>query len=339
MLRARRADAQAIAEAAACLARGELVAFPTETVYGLGADAENPQAVAQVYRVKGRPGDHPLIVHVPDVARASWWGEWSARAQRLADAFWPGPLTLILRRCEQAPGFACGAQASIGLRVPSHPVARALLEAFAALGGRGVAAPSANRFGRVSPTTATHVIDDLGAEAPMVLDGGPCAVGLESTIVDLTRDRAVLLRPGAIERTRIEAVLGEALLAADANAPRAPGTLDAHYAPRSPIELVPGAALRARILALQARDRRVAAWSRSAAGKCADVHMTMPRRARAAARALYDTVRRLDGSGCDRILVERVPASEPWRAVADRLQRAATGAVIDPGEDHPRGAS
>lgn len=331
----RRADAGAIAEAAARLARGELVAFPTETVYGLGADAANERAVAEIYRLKGRPADHPLIVHVPDAAGAAWWGRWSARAQRLADAFWPGPLTLILPRCDEAPGYACGGQASIGLRVPAHPVARALLAAFAAAGGRGVAAPSANRFGRVSPTTAAHVIDDLGADAPMVLDGGPCRVGVESTIVDLTRDRPVLLRPGGIDSARLEAVLGEPLLARDAQAPRASGTLDAHYAPATPIELVSRAGLQAGIERLHARGRRVAAWSRSPAGAAADVHVPMPLRAGAAARALYDTLRALDRCGCDRILIERVPVGVAWRAVADRLERAAAGAAIDPIEDPP----
>lgn len=326
----RGADARAIAEAAARLVRGELVAFPTETVYGLGADAANERAVAAIYRLKGRPADHPLIVHVPDAARAAWWGCWSARAQRLADAFWPGPLTLVLARRRDAPGHACAGQASIGLRAPAHPVARALLAAFAAAGGRGIAAPSANRFGRVSPTTAAHVIEDLGADAPMVLDGGPCRVGVESTIVDLTRDRPVLLRPGGIDSARLESVLGETLLARDAGAPRASGTLDAHYAPTTPVELVTRSGLRAGIARLHACGVRVAAWTRSADGAAADVHLPMPRRAVTAARTLYGTLRALDRCGCDRILIERVPAGVAWRAVADRLERAAAQ-FSDPG--------
>ncbi len=321
----RPADAQAIEEAARRLAAGELVAFPTETVYGLGADAASERAIAAVYRTKGRPPDHPLIVHVPGAAQAAWWAHWDARAQRLADAFWPGPLTLILRRRDGAPGFACGGQASIGLRAPAHPVARALLAAFAALGGHGVAAPSANRFGRVSPTRASHVLDDLGADAPLVLDGGPCEVGVESTIVELTLERPVLLRPGGIGAARLEQVLGEPLLAPDAGAPRAPGTLDAHYAPSTPIELVGSDELGARIAQLRARGGRVASWTRSASGRDADVALAMPPDPQLAARRLYEALRALDRAGCSCIVVERVPAAPEWAAVADRLARAAAG--------------
>lgn len=321
----RPADAQAIDEAARRLADGELVAFPTETVYGLGADAASERAVAAVYRLKGRPADHPLIVHVLDAAQAAWWAHWPTRAQRLAEAFWPGPLTLILPRREAAPAFACGGQASIGLRAPSHPVARALLAAFAARGGHGVAAPSANRFGRVSPTRAGHVIDDLGDDAPLVLDGGPCEVGVESTIVDLTRDRPVLLRPGGITTAQLEAVLGERVLARDAAAPRASGTLDAHYAPVTPIELVDRGEIDVRIAQLHARGERVALWARAGAGAAADVSLAMPADPELAARSLYDALRALDRSHCRRIVVERVPDDGAWHAVADRLRRAATG--------------
>ena len=321
----RPADAQAIDEAARRLADGELVAFPTETVYGLGADAASERAVAAVYRLKGRPADHPLIVHVLDVAQAAWWAHWPTRAQRLAEAFWPGPLTLILARRDAAPAFACGGQASIGLRAPSHPVARALLAAFAARGGHGIAAPSANRFGRVSPTRAGHVIDDLGDDAPLVLDGGPCEVGVESTIVDLTRDRPVLLRPGGITTAQLEAVLGERVLARDAAAPRASGTLDAHYSPVTPIELVDSGEIDSRIAHLHARGERVALWARAGAGATADVALAMPEDPERVARSLYDALRALDRSHCRRILVERVPDDGAWQAVADRLRRAATG--------------
>lgn len=329
----RAADAQAIDEAARRLAGGELVVFPTETVYGLGADAANPAAVAAVYRLKGRPADHPLIVHVLDAAQAAWWAQWPARAQRLADACWPGPLTLILPRRRDAPGHACGGLASIGLRAPSHPVARALLAAFTARGGHGVAAPSANRFGRVSPTRAEHVIDDLGAQAPMVLDGGPCEVGLESTIVDLTRERPVLLRPGGIGVVRLESVLGEPVGERDAGAPRAPGTLEAHYAPSTPIELVDSGEIDARIAQLQALGERVASWARPPAGAGADVGLAMPADPGFAAHALYDSLRRLDRSRCQRILIERVPDADAWRAVADRLRRAAAGSTVGPQDD------
>ncbi|GMV02210.1 MAG: threonylcarbamoyl-AMP synthase [Burkholderiaceae bacterium] len=319
------ADAQAIEEAARRLAGAALVAFPTETVYGLGADAASGRAVAEVYRLKGRPADHPLIVHVLDATQAAWWAHWPARAQRLADAFWPGPLTLILARRDGAPAFACGGQTSIGLRAPSHPVARALLAAFAAHGGHGVAAPSANRFGRLSPTRAAHVIDDLGDEAPMVLDGGPCDVGVESTIVDLTREQPVLLRPGAITLAQLEATLGEPVLAPDAQAPRASGTLEAHYAPATPVELVGCDEIDRCIARMHQRGERVALWARSGAGARADARLVMPAEPAAAARALYDALRALDGSGCRRILVERVPDHVAWFAVADRLRRAAAG--------------
>ncbi len=317
------ADAAAIEDAAAALARGELVVLPTETVYGLAADAANADAIARVYRLKGRPADHPLIVHVLDAAQASWWSAWSPRAQRLADAFWPGPLTLIVPRRESAPAFACGTEKTIALRAPSHPVARAVVAAFARIGGHGIAAPSANRFGRVSPTRAAHVLDDLGDEAPIVLDGGACEVGLESTIVDLSRDRAVLLRPGAIGIAELESVLGESVFERDAQAPRASGTLEAHYAPVTPVELADADGIDVRIAYAHARGERVAAWVRAAVGADADERLVMPADAAVAGRQLYDTLRRLDATRCDRILVERVPDTPDWRAVADRLQRSA----------------
>ncbi len=184
---------QNIDRAARLLIEGELVAFATETVYGLGADAAQGEAVAKVYALKGRPPDHPLIVHVSDLEQARTWAQFDERALRLAGAFWPGPLTMILPRRADAPAWACGGQSSIGLRCPSHPVAQALLARFVALGGSGVAAPSANRFGKVSPTTAQHVLDDLGANAPLILDGGACEVGVESSIVDLARARSSLV--------------------------------------------------------------------------------------------------------------------------------------------------
>ncbi len=343
----RAADARAIEEAARRLAAGELVAFPTETVYGLGADAASERAIAAVYRLKGRPPGHPLIVHVLDAVQAEWWAHWPRAAQRLADAFWPGPLTMILQRRGDAPGFACGGQASIGLRAPSHPVARALLAAFAARGGHGVAAPSANRFGRVSPTCAAHVIDDLGAEAPMVLDGGPCTVGVESTIIDLTRERPALLRPGGMGVAQLEAVLGAPLAPPDAQSARAPGTLAAHYAPVTPIELVDAIELPVRIAHARARGERVASWTRGgpsgrdadeaqpAGGAApetrrprADVERVMPDDPGLAARELYHSLRELDRCGCSRILIERVPDTPAWQAVADRLRRAAAGATL-----------
>ncbi len=333
-----RADAAAIAEAAGLLAAGEAVAFPTETVYGLGADAASAPGVAAIYRIKGRPADHPLIVHVLDAGQADWWGELGDAGRRLAEAFWPGPLTLIVRRRAHAPALACGGEATVGLRSPAHPVARALLEAFGRLGGHGVAAPSANRFGRVSPTRAEHVADDLGDDVALILDGGPCEVGVESTIVDLSRGAPVLLRPGGIPAERIAAVLGEAPRPRDAQAPRASGTLAAHYAPRTPVELVDAARLEARAATLAGQGVRVGVWARSPADSPArdPAHApshppahppshreTMPDDPEACARALYDTLRRLDGLGLQRLLVERVPADPAWDAVRDRLARAA----------------
>jgi L-threonylcarbamoyladenylate synthase len=316
------ADPDTIARAARLLRGGGTVALPTETVYGLGADAGSAEGVAAVYRIKGRPAGHPLIVHVLDSEQAAFWAELDARAQRLAQGFWPGPLTLILRRRPGAPAHACGAESTIGLRAPAHPVARALLAALAALGGHGIAAPSANRFGRVSPTRARHVLDDLGSAVPMILDGGDCAVGVESTIVDLSRGSAVLLRPGGVPAEAIEAVLGEPLLARDAQAPKASGTLAAHYAPRTPLERVASSALAARVAELAALGLRVAVWSRAEPPGAAR-WLAQPDEPEACAHRLYDTLRALDAAGAARILIEHPPDEPAWAAVADRLARAA----------------
>lgn len=307
--------------AARRLVAGELVAFPTETVYGLGANAADGDAVARIYALKGRPADHPLIVHVPDLDQARRWARIDGRAERLARRFWPGPLTLVLPRSAGAPAHACGGQSSIGLRCPSHPVAQALLRRFVALGGSGVAAPSANRFGKVSPTRAEHVVADLGIQAPTILDGGPAQVGVESTIVDLTRDRPVLLRPGRIGRDAIAAELGEAVLDRDATAPRASGTLAAHYQPATPVELVDAADLDARVAALA--GERLAVWSVTVPAAPVAHWEPSARDAIAAEAALYDTLRRLDALAADRLLVQAPPAGPDWDAVRDRLSRAA----------------
>ena len=326
------ASPEAIERGADELAAGRLLAFPTETVYGLGADAANPDAVAGIYRLKGRPPDHPLIVHVTGIETARQWAEFNEAALRLAQAFWPGPLTLILRRNPWACDAACGGQTTIGLRAPAHPVAIALLKAFERRSGSGVAAPSANRFGRVSPTRAQHVIDDLGTEAPLVIDGGDCAVGLESTIVDLSRDRPALLRPGGLAVPTIEAVLGCALAAPDALAPRVSGSLAAHYAPRTPLELLPASVLESRLRELSSAGLSVAVWSRArpdgphALWRKADDHPD------AMGQALYAGLRELDRAGVSRILVERPPSDEAWRAIADRLARAEVGASMVEGD-------
>lgn len=315
------ANDASIERAARRLLEGGLVALPTETVYGLGADASSRDAVERVYATKGRPAGHPLIVHVPDVAAGRRWGVFDGRAERLAAAFWPGPLTLVLPRVAGAPAWACGGQPSVGLRCPSHPVAHALLARFVALGGSGVAAPSANRFGRVSPTRASHVIDDLGPDAPLTLDGGPSEVGVESTIVDLTRERPVLLRPGRIGRDAIERVLGEAVADRDADAPRASGTLAAHYQPDTPVEVWPTDRLAGRAVALG--PARVAVWSVAEPSPPPARWEPASPQADAREAALYDVLRRLDGLGLDAILVEAPPAGADWDALRDRLGRAA----------------
>ena len=318
-----------IERAAAILRAGGLVAFPTETVYGLGADAANPAAVAKIFAAKGRPQDHPLIVHLADVAQLPLWAaEIPPAAQQLAAAFWPGPLTLVLKRAASVPDCVTGGQATVGLRIPGHPVALELLRAFAGEdGGRrysGVAAPSANKFGRISPTTAEHVRAELGAALDCVLDGGECEVGIESTIVDLSRGGAVLLRPGQITPSEIAAVLGAEVGSPDAAAPRAPGALDSHYAPRTPLYIVPAAELPARLAAL--RGRKVAVLARAEAPPgLHEVHwQSAPRALAGYAHELYASLRRLDALGCELILVEAPPAAPGWQGVNDRLNRASS---------------
>ena len=306
-----------IERAAAILRSGGLVAFPTETVYGLGADASNRSAVQRLFAVKRRPPSHPLIVHLAD---ASWLDAWarevSSHASLLARHFWPGPLTLILHRAPRVPDEVTGGQDTVGLRVPAHPVAHALLECF----GRGIAAPSANRFGAISPTRADHVRADLGADVDLVLDGGASEVGIESTIVDVSQTRPALLRPGWITASAIETVLGVTLDVADADRPRAPGTLEAHYAPQTAVEV-----LDERELVSRARTaRRAAVLAFNPVG--ADIPLASFRQASRDpaeyAHALYATLRELDRTDADVILVERPPDGLEWSGVRDRLQRA-----------------
>ena len=328
-------DPLAIADAADALAAGELVAFPTETVYGLGARADDDRAVARIYAAKGRPVGHPLIVHVSDAAAAqAFCAAWPELAQRLVAAFWPGPLTVIVPRADGMASACAGGQPTIGLRCPSHPVAQALLRACAERGVPGVAAPSANRFGRLSPTQAAHVVAELGdglGAGLRVLDGGACEGGIESTIVDCSRDRAVLLRPGTLTRAAIEAALGCALEDRDAQAPRAPGTLDSHYAPRAPVRLMASGTLRASLELLTsvpaepagAVPLRLAVYSRllPPAGAVA-IHQTMPERADHTAHELFNVLRRFDDQGAQLIWVETPPATAEWDGVRDRLLRA-----------------
>ncbi len=308
-----------IAAAVRVLRSGGLVAFPTETVYGLGADASNPAAVARIYAAKGRPASHPVIVHIASAAEVPRWArDFPRHAQRLAAEFWPGPLTLVLPRAAGVPDTVTGGQDTVALRVPSHPVALALLSAF----GGAVAAPSANRYGKVSPTRAEHVRAEFGDQVECILEGGDCEVGLESTIVSLVDGVPRLLRPGGIPRERIEAVLGP-LAGSAADAPRVPGTVKSHYAPTAALELLDAGALDARVRGVRSQDR-IAVLARSAApGDFEGRWFRMPADPAGYGHDLYAALRELDAGGATRILVERVPPGPAWEAVEDRLARAA----------------
>jgi len=318
-----------ISRAARLLREGELVAFPTETVYGLGADANNPLAIAKIFSTKGRPADHPLIVHLPDAAHLERWAvDIPAVAGQLAAAFWPGPLTLILKRHPDVPDAVTGGQDSVGLRVPNHPLALQLLREFGGANGGGLAAPSANRFGHVSPTTAAHVHEELGDAVALILDGGPCAVGIESTILDLSGGEPRILRPGMLDADVIGAVLGHRpAFGGQPDAPRVSGSLEAHYAPRTPLQLVVASDLAATAQKALAAGQRVAVlatWSPAFS------HENLAWRAASAdparfAHDLYAQLRELDAMNRDLILVAAPAADEAWRAVADRLRRASAG--------------
>ncbi|WPC69061.1 L-threonylcarbamoyladenylate synthase [Rhodoferax ferrireducens] len=369
--------ASSVALGAQRIRAGGLLGLPTETVYGLAADAENDAAVAQIFTAKGRPADHPLIVHVRDAVCV---GHFAAQvpdfADRLMQAFWPGPLTLILPRRPGVASAAAGGQDTIGLRCPSHPVAQALLQALLQNGGQipthsesakpqakelasqphgvwGIAAPSANQFGRVSPTTAAHVQSEFGPDL-LILDGGACTVGIESTIIDCTRGQPVLLRPGAITREQVQAACGLKVLLKDelatdaAPAPKASGTLESHYAPKATVRLMDAAALRAALarwvadeaamgpaagVAVATRARAQAPALPTIAVYARSVHPNqssrllsqhMPADATAAARELFAVLRRLDAQGVQQIWIETPPAGAEWDGVRDRLQRAAS---------------
>jgi L-threonylcarbamoyladenylate synthase len=333
-----------VQQAAHLLAAGELVAFPTETVYGLGADAANPVAVGKIFAAKGRPADHPLIVHLATTAHLAQWAlDIPQIAWDLAASFCPGPLTLILKKQPWVPAAVTGGQDTVGLRVPNHPLALELLAAFAATrkgAPAGIAAPSANRFGRISPTTAAHVRDELGARIALIVDGGPCQVGIESTIIDLSRATPEILRPGAITDAELARIMGTVPRlrgastpqsgqegAATAPAPRVSGSLSAHYAPRTALRLVASAALATEAAHLASTGQRVAVLAHS---------VTVPDDRRliwhaaasdptAYAHDLYASLRTLDTVGAHIILVEDLPPTAAWRAIADRLGRAATG--------------
>ena len=312
-----------IDQAVEALRDGEVVAFPTETVYGLGADASNPDAVRKIFELKGRPATHPLIVHIEHPRALERWAlSVPPAAAALAEKFWPGPLTLILRRAPAVDLAITGGQDTVAVRVPGHPVAQQLLRAF----GSGIAAPSANRFGRISPTRPEHVRDEFGDDVRIVLDGGDCKIGLESTIVSCVDTVPRILRPGSLTLTQLRAVVPDLQAGPDTGAPRVPGSDAKHYAPRTSLSIVASRTLedvvrqltenRERIAVLATRPPRVAnkymTWIN--AGRRADVY----------GRELYVNLRTLDKSGAKEILVEEVPAGEAWDAVRDRLHRAAS---------------
>lgn len=314
-----------ITQAVATLRAGGLVAFPTETVYGLGADANNDDAVKKVFAAKGRPHDHPLIVHVADVAQVrDWVADFPTAARQLAQSFWPGPLTMIFRRAPHVSNLVTGGQDTVALRVPSHPVAQALLRAF----GGGVVAPSANRFGRVSATTAAHVRAEFGEAVDCILDGGECEVGIESTIVDVSAAQPALLRPGWITVRDIETVLGSPLAPPRADSPRASGTLAKHYAPKTPVMLVEADLIYELAASLTRQGKKLAVLAREARRPMIEplTWVAASRDAAGYAHQLYASLRALDAADADVIIVEAPPATLEWAAIRDRLMRAAAGA-------------
>ncbi|MCX7032514.1 MAG: L-threonylcarbamoyladenylate synthase [Arenimonas sp.] len=311
-------------QALAALRRGDVIGLPTETVYGLAADASRPEAVRRIFELKGRPADHPLIVHVANARQLERWARDIPEAARvLAAAFWPGPLTLILRKQPGVPDEVTGGQPTVGLRCPAHPMALALLHEF----DGGLAAPSANRFGHVSPTSAAHVRDEFGDAVPVVLDGGDCEVGIESTILDLSGATPRILRPGRITRAQIEAHVGPVAEGGDADSPRASGTLDAHYAPRTAMLLLPRDALVAEARQQEALGKRVAVLAMEPLPDGLR-GIALPAGADGYAHGLYAALRSLDAMGANVLLAERPPSTRDWLAVNDRLRRSAAGAGL-----------
>ncbi|MEZ0110183.1 L-threonylcarbamoyladenylate synthase [Catenulispora sp. EB89] len=312
-----------IEQAAEVLRAGGLVALPTETVYGLGADAENPAAVARVYLAKGRPPTHPLIVHLAGADQLDDWADGVPDAARLlAERFWPGPLTLVLRRGSRVPLEATGGLETVALRVPNHPVALELLKAF----GGGIAAPSANRFGSVSPTTAEHVRAELGDAVDFVLDGGPCEVGVESTIVDATGDTLSILRPGGVTRESLEAALGSPLSVPEASPVRVPGQHPSHYAPRAKVVLVRPDEVVAEAGRAQDEGYQVGVFLPPAFADApvkAHAVVQVPDSEATYAHHLYNYLRELDEQGCDLIIASLPTESGLGLAIANRLRRAA----------------
>ena len=335
MVKITRASQAELDAAVQALRDGELVAFPTETVYGLGANAQNPAAVRKIFEAKGRPTTHPVIVHLDSPRYLHRWvRDVPDLAARLAETFWPGPLTMVLPRALQVHDIVTGGQETVALRVPAHPMAQQLLNAF----GGGIAAPSANRYGRLSPTRAEHVREELGDRVRVILDGGESQVGLESTIVSFEGDTVRLLRPGAVTATQIRSVVGELMIGATRDSPRVPGSNAAHYAPITPMKIVPTDEIDHRAAMMSEGGKRIAVLAQRLplrahkyvtwinAGRRPDVY----------AHDLYANLRTLDKAKCQVILVQDVPEDERWDAVRDRLQR---GAAIQAGSIDDTGVS
>ncbi len=323
MVRVVRASQVDIDAAVQALRDGDLVAFPTETVYGLGANAQNPVAVRKIFEAKGRPASHPVIVHLDSPRYLHRWvREVPETALRLGERFWPGPLTIVMPRAANVHDIVTGGQDTIAVRVPSHPMAQQLLTAF----GGGIAAPSANRYGRLSPTRPDHVRDELGDAVRIILDGGECQIGLESTIVACEGSRVRLLRPGAVTASQLREIVGDLLVGPDAQSPRVPGSTPSHYAPSTPMSIVPAGEIDAQAAALSRGGRRIAVLAQRLPLK-AHKYVTWinaGRRPEQYAQDLYANLRTLDKAGCRQILVQDVPRDERWDAARDRLLRAAS---------------
>lgn len=335
MVRVVRASQVELDAAVQALRDGDLVAFPTETVYGLGANAQDPAAVRKIFEAKGRPTTHPVIVHLDSPRYLHRWVlDVPDAAARLAEKFWPGPLTLVMPRALQVHDIITGGQDTIAVRVPSHPMAQQLLTAF----GGGIAAPSANRYGRLSPTRAEHVREELGDRVRVVLDGGESQVGLESTIVSCDGTTVRLLRPGAVTATQIRGVVSELMVGATRDSPRVPGSHAAHYAPTTPMSIVPAGDIDHRASMMSEGGKRIAVLAQRLPLRSHKyvTWINAGRRPEVYAHDLYANLRTLDKAGCQHILVQGVPEDERWDAVRDRLQR---GAAMQSGEIDDTGAS
>jgi L-threonylcarbamoyladenylate synthase len=323
MVRVVRATQVEIETAVQALRDGELVAFPTETVYGLGANAQNPAAVRKIFAVKGRPETHPVIVHLDSPRYLHRWvRDVPPGATRLAETFWPGPLTMVMPRAPNVHDVVTGGQDTIAIRVPAHPMAQQLLTAF----GGGIAAPSANRYGRLSPTRAEHVREELGDAVRVLLDGGECQLGLESTIVSFEGPNLRLLRPGSVTVAQLREVVGEVLVGPALESPRVPGGMPTHYAPQTPMTIVPAGEVDAQADAASQGGRRIAVLAQRLPLRSHKyvTWINAGRRPEGYGRDLYTNLRTLDKAGCQRILVQAVPEGERWDAIRDRLLRAAT---------------